>query len=135
MSHTYETQEICCFLADVKIILLSFFYLSYCLKVAKDAKAFLSRCSELLGPGSRRESFFLNPQDSLDSNNGSTYINASSLAASAALPPGTGNEQEMTAGQTLLQSIGAGVVGAASNFSTITPPRYRKSFLRPYQHF
>ena len=85
-------------------------------------------------PGSRRESFFLNPQDSLDSNNGSSYINASSLAASAALPPGTGNEQEMTAGQTLLQSIGAGVVGAASNFSTITPPRYRKSFLRPYQH-
>ena len=84
-------------------------------------------------PGSRRESFFLNPQDSLDSNNG-IYINASSLAASAAQPPGSGNDQEMTAGQTLLQSIGAGVVGAASSFSTITPPRYRKSFLRPYQH-
>ena len=49
LSHTYETQEICCFLADVKIILLSFFDLSYCLKVAKNAEAFLSRCSELLG--------------------------------------------------------------------------------------
>ena len=48
LSHTYETQEICCFLADVKIILLSFFDLSYCLKVAKNAEAFLSRCSELL---------------------------------------------------------------------------------------
>ena len=47
LSHTYETQEICCFLADVKIILLSFFDLSYCLKVAKNAEAFLSRCSEL----------------------------------------------------------------------------------------
>ena len=47
LSHTYETQEICCFLADVKIILLSFFYLSYCLKVAKSSEAFLSRCSEL----------------------------------------------------------------------------------------
>ena len=49
LSHTYETQEICCFLADVKIILLSFFDLSYCLKVAKNAEAFLSRCSELFG--------------------------------------------------------------------------------------
>ena len=49
LSHTYETQEICCFLSDVKIILLSFFYLSYCLKVSKNAEAFLSRCSELLG--------------------------------------------------------------------------------------
>merc|ERR1712016_43841 len=48
LSHTYETQEICCFLADVKIILLSFFDLSYCLKVAKNAGAFLSRCIELL---------------------------------------------------------------------------------------
>ena len=91
-------------------------------------------------PGSRRESIFLNPQDSLDSNNGITtsgnYISASSLAAAAAQHPGTGtgNDQEMTAGQTLLQSIGAGVVGAASSFSTITPPRYRKTFLRPYQH-
>ena len=48
LSHTYETQEICRFLANVKITLLSFFYLSYCLKVAKNAEAFLSRCSELL---------------------------------------------------------------------------------------
>ena len=47
LSHTYETQEICRFLADVKIILLSFFDLYYCLKVAKNADAFLSRCSEL----------------------------------------------------------------------------------------
>ena len=74
-------------------------------------------------------------KDSLDSNHSGTgmYVNASSLAASAAQPP-NGND-ELTAGQTLLQSIGAGVVGAASSFSTITPPRYRKSFLRPYQHF
>ena len=50
LSHTYETQEICRFLADVKIILLSFFDLSYCLKVAKNAEAFLSRCSELFDP-------------------------------------------------------------------------------------
>ena len=49
LSHTYETQEICRFLADVKIILLLFFDLSYCLKVAKNAEAFLSRCSELFG--------------------------------------------------------------------------------------
>ena len=49
LSHTYETQKICCFLADVKIILLSFFDLSYYLKVAKNAEAFLSRCSELFG--------------------------------------------------------------------------------------
>ena len=107
-------------------------------------------------PGSRRGSIFLNPQDSLDSNNG--YISASSLAAAvgqqpisaltmggvpAGVPAGVlgvaGNPDDpngsLTAGQTLLQSIGAGVVGAASSFSTITPPRYRKTFLRPYQHF
>lgn len=86
-------------------------------------------------PGSRRESFLINQQDSLDSNSG--YISASSLAASAALPPSADQHPEsMTAGQSLLQSIGAGVVGAASSFSTVTPPRYRKSsFLRPYQHF
>ena len=47
LSHTYETQEICRFLADVKIILLSFFDLSYCSRVAKNAEAFLSRCPEL----------------------------------------------------------------------------------------
>ena len=50
LSHTYETQEICCFLADVQIILVAlfeFFDLYYCLKVAKNADAFLSRCSEL----------------------------------------------------------------------------------------
>ena len=85
--------------------------------------------------GSRRESLLLNPQDSLDSNNGACYISASSLAASVAQPPNGGGEDGLTAGQTLLQSIGAGVVGAASSFSTITPPRYRKTFLRPYQHF
>ena len=48
LSHSLETQEICCFFGDVQIILLSFFYLLYCLKVAKIAGAFLSRCSELL---------------------------------------------------------------------------------------
>ena len=49
LSHTHQTQKICCFSADVRIILLSFFKLSNCLKVGKNAGAFLSRCSELLG--------------------------------------------------------------------------------------
>ena len=49
LSHTHETKEIYFFFGDVQIILLSFFYLSYCLKVAKNADAFLSRCSELFG--------------------------------------------------------------------------------------
>ena len=49
MSHTYETQEICFFLADVQIILVSLFEFFDCIKVAKNAGAFLSRCSELLG--------------------------------------------------------------------------------------
>ena len=49
MSHTYETQEICCFLADVQIILVSLFEFFDYVKVAKNAGAFLSRCSELLG--------------------------------------------------------------------------------------
>ena len=42
LSHTHETQEICFFFGDVQIILLSLSYLSYCLKVAKSAEAFLS---------------------------------------------------------------------------------------------
>ena len=49
LSHAHQTQEICCFSADVRIILLSFFKLSNCLKVGKNVGAFLSRCSELLG--------------------------------------------------------------------------------------
>ena len=49
LSHAYETQEICWFLAVVQIILLSFFYLSYCLKVAKNAEAFLSSVQSSLG--------------------------------------------------------------------------------------
>ena len=48
MSHTYKTQEICCFLADVQIILVSLFEFFDNIKVAKNAGAFLSRCSELL---------------------------------------------------------------------------------------
>ena len=48
MSHTHQTQEICCFSADVQIILLLFFESSNCLKVAKIAGAFISRSSELL---------------------------------------------------------------------------------------
>ena len=48
MSHTYETQKICCFLADVQIILVSLFEFFDYIKVAKNAGAFLSRCSELL---------------------------------------------------------------------------------------
>ena len=38
LSHTHETQEICFFFGDVQIIFLSFFDLSYCLKVAKNAE-------------------------------------------------------------------------------------------------
>ena len=48
LSHTYETQEICCFLGDVQIILVSLFEFFDYIKVAKNAGAFLSRCSELL---------------------------------------------------------------------------------------
>ena len=47
LSHTYETQEICCFLADVQIILVSLFEFFDSMKIAKNAGAFLSRCSEL----------------------------------------------------------------------------------------
>ena len=47
-SNIYETQEICRFLADVQIILVSLFELSSYLKVTKNAAAFLSRWSELL---------------------------------------------------------------------------------------
>ena len=49
LSHSHETQEICSFLADVQIILVSLFEFSNHLKVAKNAGAFLSMCSELLG--------------------------------------------------------------------------------------
>ena len=48
LSHTHETQEICCFLADLQIVLVSLFELFNHIKVAKNAGAFLSRCSELL---------------------------------------------------------------------------------------
>ena len=94
-----------------------------------------SRRSSGSRPGSRRESF-LTSQDSSDSNT-TNYISASALAASAAqMPSGLQDDPSaLSAGQSLLQSIGAGVVGAASTFSTVTPPRYRKPFLRPYQHF
>ena len=45
LSHTYETQEICCFLADVQMILVSIFEIPNILKVAKIAGAFLSSCA------------------------------------------------------------------------------------------
>ena len=66
LSHTHETQEICCFLADVQIILVSLFELFDYIKVAKNAGAFLSRCSELLGSTSKSfrakcQSYFLLP--------------------------------------------------------------------------
>ena len=38
LSHTNETQKICCFLADVEIILVSLFELSNHLKVIKMLK-------------------------------------------------------------------------------------------------
>ena len=49
LTHTHATQEICCLLADVQIILVSLFEFFDYIKVAKNAGAFLSRCSELLG--------------------------------------------------------------------------------------
>ena len=51
LSHTHKTQEICFCFGDVQTVLLSFFDLFYCLKVAKNAEAFLSRCSELFELG------------------------------------------------------------------------------------
>ena len=96
-----------------------------------------SRRSSGSRSGSRRESF-LTPQDSSDSTSGGApmhYLSAAALASSAAQVPENSGDASMSAGQSLLQSIGAGVVGAASTFSTVTPPRYRKPFLRPYQHF
>ena len=48
LSHSHETQEICSFLADVQIILVSLFEFFDYIKVAKNAGAFISRCSELL---------------------------------------------------------------------------------------
>ena len=81
------------------------------------------------GTGSRRESLFLNPQDSLDSNPPG-FINASSLAASAAIPPGSSGNNGGTGSQSLFSSIGTGVVGAASLFVSDNSSRYRKTFLR-----
>ena len=49
LSHTHKTQKICCFFGDLQIISLSFLELSYHFKVAKNAGAFISMCSELLG--------------------------------------------------------------------------------------
>ena len=69
------------------------------------------------------------------------FINASSLAASAGQPPGIGNNGVNNSAanqQGLFQSIGSGVVGAASavsSFSTVTTPRYRKTFLRPNNYY
>ena len=60
LSHTYETQEICCFLADVQIILVSLFEFFDYIKVAKNAGAFLSRCSELLVLAKRHYRFSTN---------------------------------------------------------------------------
>ena len=49
LSHSHQTPQICYFFADVQIILLSFLEISSYFKVTKNAGAFLSRCSELLG--------------------------------------------------------------------------------------
>ena len=57
LSHTYETQKICCFLEDVQIILVSLFEFFDYTKVEKNAGAFLSRCSELLDWANRQASF------------------------------------------------------------------------------
>ena len=74
------------------------------------------------GTGSRRESLFLNPQDSLDSNPPG-FINASSLAASAALPPGSGNNGTSgTGSQSLFSSIGTGVVSTVVIFPPFSIP-------------
>ena len=70
-----------------------------------------SRRSSGSRPGSRRESF-LTPQDSSDSTTGPThYLSAAALASSAAQVPGglaeNNGDSSMSAGQSLLQSIGA----------------------------
>ncbi len=83
-------------------------------------------------------------------------LTASSFAASASQPPqsgrglggdpggggpnGTGGQPgnaASSAGASLLQSIGSGVVGAASSLTSITstPPRYRKTFMRPSNYY
>ena len=61
LSHTHETQEFCCFLAYVQIILVSLFEFSNYLEVAKNAGAFLSRCSELLDLGYHLSCCLLGP--------------------------------------------------------------------------
>ena len=90
-------------------------------------------------PGSRRgSSVFLEPQDSFDSIPPG-MINASTLAATAAQPATGYDPNGPTSGQTLLQSIGSGVVGAANTlcFVNQSPHRYRKTtpFLRPNHYF
>ena len=49
LSHSHQTPQICYFFADLQIILLSFLGISNCFKNTKNAGAFLSRYSDLLG--------------------------------------------------------------------------------------
>ena len=91
-------------------------------------------------PGSRRgSSVFLEPQDSFDSIPPG-MINASTLAATAAQPATGYDPNGPSSGQTLLQSIGSGVVGAANSlcFVNQSPQRFRKTsslFSRPNHYF
>ena len=51
LSHSHQTPQIFYFFADLQIILLSFLGISNCFKNTKNAGAFLSRYSDLLGQG------------------------------------------------------------------------------------
>lgn len=82
-----------------------------------------SRRSSGSRPGSRRESLFNNPSDM-----GLVMEDVSTSS------PGPGAPSSGTSQSNFLQTLGSGVVGAASSIyqSSITPPRYRKNF--PNRH-
>ena len=74
-------------------------------------------------PGSRRESLFNNPNDM-----GLVMEDQISSSQGITAPPGSPSQGNF------LQTLGSGVVGAASSIyqSSITPPRYRKTL--PTRH-
>ena len=49
LSQALQTWQICFFLVDVQMILLSYLDTSDCLEIEKNEKAFHSSCSELFG--------------------------------------------------------------------------------------
>jgi len=85
-----------------------------------------SRRSSGSRPGSRRESLFSGHEMGLV--NLQEHLNENS-STSTTPPSGSVSGQA-----NFLQTLGSGVVGVASSLyqSSITPPRYRKSFTRNY---